>query len=395
MKRKLQAVHQIVALGNTFSHTPNDLKDLIEDYLISNYEDYNAEGLLRCIISIYPDRVIQPVSLSDLKHKKTIDWNVINLMTAYMTLLLLNIGATSSCMETSRIRQEYHDLDYWMTLLGDVEYWEYWNASIFTMAGEIGSLKLMTYIYSQTYRPNIKKEAVVRAAANGHHHIIEFFIQNDLSALKAFGWEVFADALYLCCEGGCIDVAKLLVDKNLYTYKGPKYNYFSALVPASRSGNLELCDFLVKEIRNHEMDYEIAVANAAGYGHLHLVKYFEELGFDIHRYNEPIMYACDGGQMNVIEYLISKGSHFEPRFLVYALQNSHFKVAQFIMNHGIDLVSAVNCAAEEKAKKCVRYLTRQIIKRNPERLYEVKDYLTEYQVKKYNHLLTSGEFNLM
>lgn len=138
------------------------------------------------------------------------------------------------------------------------------------------------------------------------------------------------------------------------------------LFVAAKSGDL---DYITKYVELHGEDEFIkqSIAMAAGYGHLHIVKYFDQLGYDLTYPNKEAYCFGNAARYNrieVVKYLLSKkidpGSQNYYGFC-YACRNNNIDIVKIFVEDcklsvhvRDDLPIAVAC--ENNAHETIEYL---------------------------------------
>ena len=109
----------------------------------------------------------------------------------------------------------------------------------------------------------------------------------------------------------CLETNDLKKIKSLFNQnKKHSFNVIYGIALAARSGNLELINFLIKEMKklNIKTSKEnITIGLASKYGHFDIVKLLlEETSFNpIGADNRPIQMAFENGHLNIVELLWS------------------------------------------------------------------------------------------
>lgn len=96
----------------------------------------------------------------------------------------------------------------------------------------------------------------------------------------------------------------------------------------------------IKEVINGEFDddYHWAMRTAAERGYLETLKYFVELGADIHNYNDfSLRAASKNGHLETVKYLVEQGAYIHNNNDIavrLASENGHHAVVEYLVSKG-------------------------------------------------------------
>jgi ankyrin repeat protein len=107
---------------------------------------------------------------------------------------------------------------------------------------------------------------------------------------------------------GYFDIVKYLVCKGVDKTRG------GSIILAAREGHLSIVQFLVEngfDVNACSTDGYTAICHASANGHLSVVQYLVEKGADIHVKNEnPVCMASMYGHLSVVQFLEEKGCKY-------------------------------------------------------------------------------------
>ncbi len=179
--------------------------------------------------------------------------------------------------------------------------------------------KVMVLVRCCEVVSNEKSTALHYAAADGNIALVEYLVglnTLDLEAQSIVGVTPLSCAVWF----GHIEVVKFLLEKGASVHvKEQSEN--SPFLMAAREGQLEVVKVLAQYC-----DVRVVVCNekltalhyAARYGHLQLVKYLVGLNkFDLETQSingrTPLVWACDGGHIEVVKFLLEKDAKIDVR----------------------------------------------------------------------------------
>ncbi len=156
------------------------------------------------------------------------------------------------------------------------------------------------------------------AASSGDLPITKYLVDNGANV------HVLDDLVLVYVAGnGNIELLKYLIDQGMNV----RARDDEALRSAAKRGNVEIVDLLVKR----GADPNRALAPAAAYDRLGIVKYILDAGADIHYYDDLALYsAATEGNYEMVKYLVSRGATVSNDQVVTAISHKHKSVANYL-----------------------------------------------------------------
>ena len=144
---------------------------------------------------------------------------------------------------------------------------------------------------------------------------------------------------------GHLDVLKYLVNLGANI---PPY----ALIEAVSNNHFDVVKYLVGEKKMRPSD--AALTRALLFERREIVKYLIEHGANVHAENDyALRWAARAGHFDLVRLLVEKGAniHAENEYaLLWAVENGHFEIVRFLIEHGAD-ISTYNNKALRIAKE--------------------------------------------
>lgn len=149
--------------------------------------------------------------------------------------------------------------------------------------------------------------------------------------------------------------------KKQYSLLKKTDNMNDLLFNACEEGELNVVIYALKNGAGMR-DYALKIASQSG--HVEIVKYFVENGFDIHANNESaLFFAADNGHYEVVKYLVEKGADIhisEEEPFRWASRNGHYEVVKYLLEKGADVHIqgnyALKWATQYNHTKIIEYL---------------------------------------
>lgn len=133
------------------------------------------------------------------------------------------------------------------------------------------------------------------ACTNGNIDIVKLLIERDNGLIQSL-------ALDCACESGNIDLVNLLLKYNLNI----RYNRYSKLFFACKSGNIDLIEFIIgsnlKEFKTQSWDE--GLQGACRGGHLDAVKFIIKKSNIQFCWKNALNYACAGGNLEIVKLVL-------------------------------------------------------------------------------------------
>ena len=134
---------------------------------------------------------------------------------------------------------------------------------------------------------------------------------------------------------------------------------------AIKNGNLDLVkELLVNNDGLLEADTVFGswLHIAATYGRIDIAGYLIDCGIDINKNGDisggnPMRSAAENGQIGMVEFLYDNGTVFDvseaaKNPLFGAIYGGHYKVVQFLVEHGIDITKCYSIGELDKVDAC-------------------------------------------
>jgi ankyrin repeat protein len=109
------------------------------------------------------------------------------------------------------------------------------------------------------------------------------------------------------------------------------------LIEVCKQGNLEVLKYLIEKGTNIRVDYEHALRIAVHRGYLNIVEYLVENGANIHARNEwALRWAAYFGHLHVVKYLIEQGANIHTEDVAplrYSAGNGQVTTHFYLLQH--------------------------------------------------------------
>lgn len=201
---------------------------------------------------------------------------------------------------------------------------------------------------------------LMEAAREGHEEMVALLLFHDAD-INAITEETQETALTLACCGGCIEVARFLIEAGADVNLGAS----TPLMEASQEGHLELVELLLKSnalVNQCTSSGETALSLASENGHTEVAEFLVRAGAhvdipDPEKGFTPLMKASRAGHVCTVQFLLSKGANInqatasiEHTVLSLACSGGHYQVVETLLANGADpcinLKDNSNCLIE-------------------------------------------------
>ncbi|MEM3858286.1 MAG: ankyrin repeat domain-containing protein [Candidatus Micrarchaeaceae archaeon] len=250
-----------------------------------------------------------------------------------------------------------------------------------------------------------------------NYHIIKLFIENQakvnnfclLEALKCFIFDN-GDFLHLIVKNN-------LIDFNIY----PQYRFILDIINDKSNikkrisdicflGDKKLCMYLIKQDINVDKKLKIAcrindksvienlgsknwdygLYGACEGGHMDLIDYMVKKGAK--NFNWALFYACKNGSINVINKILKCGANNWNLGLKGACKNGNIDLMNYIKNFGVNINFGLECACKYGNKNVIDYFIKLGAKNLDNGLYvackkgyrDIVEYLVNLGAKNWN-----------
>lgn len=103
---------------------------------------------------------------------------------------------------------------------------------------------------------------------------------------------------------------------------------------ACTGGNLDTIDFLLSKVEN--INYEKCISGACRGGHLNLVKHFlSKIQSSKKSLNIWLFEACIGGNIDIVELMLSKGADYLNWAFEYACEGGNINIVRMLIQKGV------------------------------------------------------------
>ena len=178
----------------------------------------------------------------------------------------------------------------------------------FDTAAQYGMLWLVKDIYKNKNIVPSLSNAIILSSTNGHLDTVKFLVEEA-------GFNIVAqlnEGLIRASTSNNLELVKYLIEK------GADLNYYnnyigSPVTLAASSGNVDILKYLIQLGANVG---ESIIYSPAKKGNLNMVKYLVET-IGIGPNSDAVRGAIEGGQVDILKYLVSKGAKIYPYQVKY------------------------------------------------------------------------------
>ncbi|BCS82809.1 ankyrin repeat protein [Cotonvirus japonicus] len=244
----------------------------------------------------------------------------------------------------------------------------------------IAPIKIPKYVKINYNEKTLKHNAKMCIVGD----IMEFYNVNTIQMLIDNGANIENSGNLLCWASyfGYLDIIKLIIESSISLDKLKDLDHISRFKSIVTSQDyLRVCDRNNIQITDH---FNVCVLIAAKEGHLNVIKYFVEIGENLHedKYNSCLLMACKMGHLDIVQYYIEKGFDIE--------SNNHYCLILstiYNRNEVIDYIKQIKFNYSDHIKKCINHVTNGNSKLPPELpgVITVVKYLKKVGVN--NHIL--------
>ena len=161
-------------------------------------------------------------------------------------------------------------------------------------------------------------------------------------------------ALVNAAGEGHLDIVKYLIEEGSGIPP-------SSLIQAVSNGHFEVIKYLVEK---GVPITSVAVTRAVLFSNPDIVKYLIEHGADVHAENDyALRWAAREGHFDLVKFLVESGAniHAENDYaLLWAIENDHFDIVRYLVDHGADIYTyekkPLRIAKELAHKEIYEYL---------------------------------------
>src|SRR5437016_611167 len=139
---------------------------------------------------------------------------------------------------------------------------------------------------------------------------------------------------------GSLKAPKVKINKKKKLTPNEQYIKDDALIEASKAGQLEAVQQLLKEGADVHSTDDWALRWASHYGHLEVIKVLLKSGANVHAQNDlALRMASDNGYLDIVKVLLKASANvhaFDDAALKSASMNGHLEVAKELLKAGAD-----------------------------------------------------------
>jgi len=221
--------------------------------------------------------------------------------------------------------------------------------AIMTYIAKNGYLEIMKYLVGAGYDIHIDNDGPVRAgASNGNINMVKYLI----SIGARINRSIHASAVSLSASNGHLETVKYLVKVGAIV---DRHHCDEGLLNSVDKGYFEVVKYLC---HCHAQFAKVALRRCVSNGYLDMVKYFVEIGTDIH--GVDLLNICaEYGQLEIIKYLVSIDANWDyDKALILSASNGNLEVVEYLVSIGANakLKGALFGSAKNGHLKTVKYL---------------------------------------
>lgn len=151
-------------------------------------------------------------------------------------------------------------------------------------------------------------------------------------------------------------IIHIVIDLNKYFN-----NVDEVYLEACKGANIDVIQYLITKGASVRYNHDKGFRLASAHGNINLVKFLISKGADVNAYNEPLILASKNGHLEVVKILISNGANVNARYgnaLTSALENGHHEVVKFLADEVLEGVDvkALKLELENNNKNILKYL---------------------------------------
>jgi len=209
--------------------------------------------------------------------------------------------------------------------------------------------------------------ALMYAAKQGNVQIIKRLLEQGANVKHC---DSYGDTpLLIAAEYGQEDAVKFFIESKKADINETNHMGWTALMLASKSGNIPVIDYLIKMGANRKLRTKKGSSSlliAVYYNHLPAVQYFIEHHSDAFNINEKkkngnnlLIFAALNGNLEMTKYLISHNAHSntasfkKSNALIQASYLGHLDIIKFLIEEGID-----PCQKDRRGMSALHYSSR-------------------------------------
>lgn len=177
----------------------------------------------------------------------------------------------------------------------------------------------------------------------------------------------------ISCKGGHIPIIELIIHRSNHIKNGEWWA--AGLYGACEGGQMDIVKYMVNQ---GATAWNRALHAACRYNHKNIIKYIIKQGAD--DMNIGLIGGCQGGYMNVVTWMMSLGADNYQSALQYACEDGNKKIIKFLQKKGANYYSteAFRGACQGGHTKMVREIFKQIKHDDPTEILKMGSYSASY-----------------
>ena len=191
------------------------------------------------------------------------------------------------------------------------------------------------------YIAKLEEEYDIPYIPSRNYNPEEFYEENNYEDNDDENIDIYDNAMNFAAEGGDLKIVKQMIKKLEETDQEPQFDW--AMESAVMEGHLDIVKYLIEKGSN---DFSYFMGVAAYEGHLNIVKLMiekgEEMGTELDL-NRAMGRAAEGGHLNIVKLMIEKGEE---------------------INQELDFINAMSLAAKGGHTEIVKYLKEKVGENN-------------------------------